>query len=189
LLLAPFIPIPNVTTSARNVTTFCYDLDLKNHSVLQVLLRRYDLLGGDPLNPVGTRSTASQMSCSISPAFRHSDSECCAFRRKCCDFCCNFDLTNHSALPTLLRCCDFQGDHPPLTFLVLVLVLGLSRIEFASCFNGSTIQRFNAPKASAAIRGYLRLSAPIRGLISWSPSLPLVQGRARCPHRAAAPTG
>ena len=43
-----------VTTSARNVATICYDLDLKNHSVLATLLRRYDLKGDHPTPPILT---------------------------------------------------------------------------------------------------------------------------------------
>jgi hypothetical protein len=38
--------------------------------------------------------------------------DCYALPQKCYDFCYDFDLKNHSVLPTLLRCYDFQGDYP-----------------------------------------------------------------------------
>ncbi len=55
----------NCYALAQKCYDLCYDLDLKNHSVLPILLRRYDLQGGSPPAPVPVQSSMFDVRCSM----------------------------------------------------------------------------------------------------------------------------
>jgi hypothetical protein len=69
--------------------------------------------------------------------FFAASNTCCDFPQKCYDLCYDFDLKNHSVLPILLRCYDFQGGSGPSLLILLVILILMLKPFPSSPIQGS----------------------------------------------------